>query len=72
MADQDNTRQFLTLNEAAAILQVSKRTLQRLIQRQKMPGLKIGGQWRVPKNRFMKWVDDQMVSNSESQDAKRR
>ena len=69
---QDNARQFLTLDEAAAMLQVSKRTLQRLIQRQKMPGLKIGGQWRVPENRFMKWVDDQMVSHSELQDAERR
>jgi len=61
---QGNTRQFLTLDEAAAMLQVSKRTLQRLIQRHKIPGLKIGGQWRVPESRFMKWVDGQMDSNS--------
>jgi excisionase family DNA binding protein len=72
MAYQDNTRQFLTLDEAAAMLQVSKRTLQRLIQRQKMPGLKIGGQWRVPESRFMKWVDEQMVSDSELQNAEHK
>ena len=49
------SRQFLTLREAAAIIYVSKRALQRLIRRQ------IGGQWRVPENRFMKWISDQMV-----------
>jgi excisionase family DNA binding protein len=56
---------FLTLKEAAAMLQVSKRTLQRLIQRKEMPGLKIGGQWRIPESRFMKWVEERMVSESE-------
>ncbi|TMA08099.1 MAG: helix-turn-helix domain-containing protein [Deltaproteobacteria bacterium] len=47
---------FLTLGQAANILQVSKRTLHRLIQRKQMPGLKIGGQWRIRESEFSKWV----------------
>jgi len=47
---------FLTLGQAANILQVSKRTLHRLIQRKQMPGLKIGGQWRIRESEFNKWV----------------
>ena len=42
----DNIR-LLTLNEAAELLQVSTRTLQRMIHSGEMPALKVGGQWRV-------------------------
>jgi excisionase family DNA binding protein len=56
---------FLTLEQAAGILQVSKRTLQRLIQRRQMPSLKIGGQWRIPESEFMKWVAEKMIPISD-------
>ncbi len=42
----DNIR-LLTLSEAAALLHVSTRTLQRMIRSGEFPALKVGGQWRV-------------------------
>lgn len=48
---------FLTLAEVASLLQVSKRTLLRMIQQKKLPALKVGGQWRIPESRFRKWVE---------------
>jgi excisionase family DNA binding protein len=49
---------FLTLEQAADLLQVSKRTLHRLIQSKRMPCLKIGGQWRIRETEFKKWVEE--------------
>lgn len=49
---------FLTLEQAADLLQVSKRTLHRLIQTGRMPGVKIGGQWRIRESEFKKWVEE--------------
>jgi len=49
---------LLTLGEAAAILQVSKRTLLRMIQQKEVPAFKVGGQWRIRESQFRKWVED--------------
>jgi excisionase family DNA binding protein len=57
MAGNSNNLKFLTLEQAAEILQVSKRTVHRLIQRKRMPGFKIGGQWRIRESEFKKWVE---------------
>ncbi|MBU0741450.1 helix-turn-helix domain-containing protein [bacterium] len=38
--------EILTLQQAAELLQVSERTIQRMVKRGKMPGSQIGGQWR--------------------------
>lgn len=38
---------LLTLAEAASLLQVSTRTLKRMIRNHDLPALKVGGQWRV-------------------------
>jgi len=63
LTQTDPTRRFLTLDEAAAMLQVSKRTLHRLIRRNEMPGLKVGAQWRIPENGFLKWVEERTVGS---------
>ena len=49
---------LLTLAEAAAILQISKRTLLRMIQQREVPAFKVGGQWRIRESQFRKWVED--------------
>ena len=49
---------LLTLNEAAELVNVSKRTLLRMIQRTQFPALKIGGQWRVRQSQLSKWIQD--------------
>ena len=48
---------LLTLSEAADILQVSTRTLQRMIRSAKLPALKVGGQWRVRGELPRQWVE---------------
>jgi excisionase family DNA binding protein len=48
---------FLTLKEAAALLQVSTRTLYRLVQSGDSPAFfKVGGLWRVRASEFAKWI----------------
>lgn len=54
--ERDELR-LMTLTEAAAILQVSKRTLLRMIQEKDVPAFKIGGQWRIRESQFRKWVE---------------
>lgn len=48
---------LLTLEAAAEILQVSKRTLLRMIQKKEVPAFKVGGQWRIRESQFRKWVE---------------
>ena len=48
---------LLTLPEAADLLQVSTRTLQRMIRRNELPALKVGGQWRVRESQLTRWIE---------------
>jgi excisionase family DNA binding protein len=49
--------QLLTTRQAAELLQVSKRTVARLISRKELPALKVGGQWRVRSSQIAKWIE---------------
>lgn len=51
----DNLR-LLTLSEAAELLHVSTRTLQRMIRKNDLPALKVGGQWRVRESQLAHWI----------------
>jgi excisionase family DNA binding protein len=55
---------LLTLLEAASILQISKRTLLRMIQQGEVPAFKVGGQWRIRESQFRKWVEQKENSVS--------
>jgi excisionase family DNA binding protein len=48
---------LLTLSEAAEVLQVSKRTLQRMIRQKELPAFKVGGQWRLREAQLREWVE---------------
>lgn len=48
---------LLTLSEAANLLQVSTRTLQRMIRNGELPAFKVGGQWRVRETQLRQWVE---------------
>ena len=52
---------FLTLEEVAATLRVSKRTIHRMIKQNKIPAFKVGGQWRVAQSRFKQWVHQKEI-----------
>ncbi len=47
---------ILTLEQAAEMLQLSARTVQRLVSKGKMPGRRIGGQWRFDRDQLREWV----------------
>jgi len=47
---------FLTLQEAAVLLQMSKRTLHRMAQRKELPAFKVGGQWRIRQSELIKFI----------------
>jgi excisionase family DNA binding protein len=38
--------EILTLQQAAEFLQISERTLQRMLKKGEIPGTQVGGQWR--------------------------
>jgi excisionase family DNA binding protein len=59
--------QLLTLSEAADILQVSTRTLQRMIRSGAIPALKVGGQWRLRGALLRQWVEHRESSASETE-----
>ena len=48
---------LLTLAEAASLLHVSSRTLQRMIRNNSLPALKVGGQWRVRECQLTDWIE---------------
>lgn len=48
---------LLTLPEAAELLHVSTRTLQRMIRRNDLPAFKVGGQWRVRESQLTRWIE---------------
>jgi excisionase family DNA binding protein len=52
-----NPIRLLTLAEAATVLQVSTRTLQRMIRNHDLPARKVGGQWRLRETLLMEWIE---------------
>ncbi|MGH7816774.1 MAG: helix-turn-helix domain-containing protein [Candidatus Binatia bacterium] len=52
-----NQIRLLTLAEAATLLHVSTRTLQRMIRSRDLPALKVGGQWRLRESQLSEWIE---------------
>ncbi len=52
----ENAPEILTLEQAAAFLQVSPRTVQRLVAEGRMPGRQVGSQWRFDREQLREWV----------------
>jgi excisionase family DNA binding protein len=57
MEKQLENIRLLTLSEAAKLLQVSTRTLQRMIRQRQLPAFKVGGQWRMRESQLGEWLD---------------
>jgi excisionase family DNA binding protein len=57
MEQNFDTLRLLTLSEAAHLLQVSTKTLQRMIRSGTLPALKVGGQWRLRESQLMRWIE---------------
>ena len=48
--------EILTLQQAAEMLQISERTIQRMLKKGELPGSQIGGQWRFDREQLMAMV----------------
>ena len=54
---------FLTVSEAATRLQVSAKTIRRLIDRGDLPALRIGHLIRIPEESFESFLKEQQIKN---------
>jgi excisionase family DNA binding protein len=48
--------EMMTPREAAGFLRISLRTLYRLLHEDDIRGVKVGGQWRIPRNELESYV----------------
>jgi excisionase family DNA binding protein len=62
MSVTDAPRRYLTLDQVTDELQVSRRTIERLVAAGIMPTIRIGGSVRVPAEELNEWIDLQRVS----------
>lgn len=51
-----NYPEILTLEQTAEFLQVSTRTIQRMIKENRLPGRQVGSQWRFDREQLRAWV----------------
>jgi excisionase family DNA binding protein len=58
--------EILTLEQAAAFLQVSPRTLQRMLKENRLPGRQVGSQWRFDREQLRAWVRGEHVAELEA------
>ena len=64
MADVER---WLSVEEIAKHLGVSKETIYKMVQKRKIPGLKIGNQWRFKKTTIDKWIEESEKLSMEGQ-----
>jgi excisionase family DNA binding protein len=48
--------EFLTVRDVAKVLKVQKRTIQRLMKSKKLPGIKVGKEWRIRSMDLAGWI----------------
>ena len=56
MADKQQPDDVMTIDELAAYLKLSKSTLYQFARAGKVPGVKIGEQWRFQKSAIDEWM----------------
>ena len=49
--------EFLTVDECASLLKMSSTTIYRLVKQKKLPGTKIGNQWRFSRKLIEEWIE---------------
>jgi excisionase family DNA binding protein len=50
-------QEVLTLDETAALLRVSRRTMFRLLAAKEIPAFKVGGRWRFKRDFLLKIIE---------------
>jgi len=54
--------ELLTLEELAKYLKISKPTLYKMVEKGKIPALKVANQWRFKKEDINRWLEKQRKS----------
>jgi excisionase family DNA binding protein len=54
-----NLTELLTIDDLAAYLKVSRRTIYEWLKLNKIPALKVVGQWRFKKDKIDQWMEQQ-------------
>ena len=49
---------ILTIRDVAEYLKVTEKTVYGLAQKRKIPGFKVGGQWRFKREDIDQWIED--------------
>jgi excisionase family DNA binding protein len=49
--------EVLTLNEAAKLFRISRRTMFRMIEKKEIPAFKIGNQWRFKRDYLLRIIE---------------
>lgn len=49
---------ILTIRDVAEYLKVTEKTVYGLAQKAKIPGFKVGGQWRFKRQDIDQWIED--------------
>lgn len=62
---------LITIEEVASYLKVSKETVYKMAQQNKIPATKVGNQWRFNRTTIDKWLQDQGNELSNSIQAQR-
>ena len=57
--------EILTIEQAAELLQVSTRTIQRMVADGRMPGRQVGSQWRFDRDQLRAWVRGEAAGPAE-------
>lgn len=57
--------QVMTLDELSVYLKIPKSTLYKLVQEGRIPGQKLGKQWRFGKAAIDRWLDSEQSSRLE-------
>ena len=55
--------EFLTFRQVMEILQISERTLYRLIRSAQIEAVKVGGVWRIPKLALLEYLQERNCLN---------
>ncbi len=55
---ESNNIEIMTIEELSGYLKIPKSTLYKLAQEGKLPGQKIGKQWRFGKRSIDRWIND--------------
>ena len=66
----DKTRDVLTLNEVAEYLRIPRSTAYKLAQEGRIPGQKVGRQWRFRRAVVERWLGDSGTATNAAPGAK--